>query len=440
MSESWANKYRPKKISEVIGQPRVKRELEVLNKVGSLPRAILLSGSSGSGKTTLAYLIAKMGKCPNLSEDGVPCDTCPNCLNIDKLIEKQVAPVDLEVYLYNISKLNRSEDAEEIVEKMSQRNSMLNNKRYFILDEIQVASQQAQARFLKVTEEQPKGLYTILCTTNPEKLSEPLLSRFVNYKLTKPKTSEIVDKLADICTKEGVDYTKSGLTLIVNYCDRSVRKSINKAEELSAFGELSKGNVSSRLNQVSEEHYFNFIQAISRNNLVTISNIFQYIDDEGLTVSDFAESFGRFLVDLIEITNLLHNDLYTKDEIKFYKRKMEMLDTEEIICLLTKSKEYSVFKTSSKFLFFSYATELMSAFNRIHLEKEEREKGNIPEGAEVVQRPLPEVSEDVVAKRYVDLTKEIAESDKDETVIENVIPAEDLAGFFTGVEIELLPK
>lgn len=431
MSESWANKYRPKNISEVVGQERVKRELQTLNKVGKLPQTVILSGSSGSGKTTLAYLIAKMGKCSHLLEDGSPCDSCENCLNINNLIEKGKTPIGLEVYTYNISKLNRSEDAEEIVESMSKTNTILNYKRYYILDEIQVASQQAQSRFLKVTEDKPKGLYTIMCTTNPEKLSEPLLSRSVMYKLTKPKDTDIIEKLIDICNKEGVNYTRSGLALIVKYSNRSVRMSINKAEELSSFGDLNKENVSNHLNLISESMYYDFITAVKTNNLLNISNIYTSLDDNSIDFSDFVRGFGGFIVDLIDISNFIYANIYTKEEIRRYKEYVSQFSDLELMGLLKKTKEYYTIDTEDKFMFYSFSTELMSLLNMHSSDLVEEVTTN------VVQKDIADVSEDAVVKKYKKLTDKMVEENTTSLEKEdNVLSNEDITTLFSGVEIQ----
>lgn len=430
MSESWANKYRPKTIDDVVGQDRVKRELQTLNKVGKLPQTIIISGSSGCGKTTLAYLIAKMGKCTHLQEDGSPCDSCENCLNINNLIEKGKSPIGLEVYTYNISKLNRSEDAEEIVESMSKNNSILGYKRYYILDEIQVASQQAQSRFLKVTEDKPKGLYTIMCTTNPEKLSEPLLSRSVMYKLTKPKATDIVEKLITICNQEGVNYTRSGLALIVKYSNRSVRMSINKAEELSSFGDLTKENVANHLNLISESMYYDFMNAVKTNNLLNISNIYTTLDENSISFNDFVKGFGGFIVDLIDISNLIYANIYTKEEIRRYKEYVSQFSDVELMGILTKTKEYSLVNIEDKFMFYSFATELMSILNMN--EQELRKKVSV----KVTQKELPEINEDVVEKNYKKLTDKISEESN--LIVEkedSVLSEDDIITLFGGSEI-----
>lgn len=430
MSEvSWSNKYRPKSVSEVIGQPKIKRELETLNSVGKMPKAILLQGSSGVGKTTMAFLIAKMGKCSNL-ENGIPCDECTNCRNIDKLITENKNPIDSGVYIYNISKLNKSDDAEEIIENMSASRTFTQNKRFFILDEMQVASQQAQARFLKIAEEQPKGLYIILCTTNPEKLSEPLQNRFVNYKFNKPTSSEIIDRLSVICQSEGVNYTQSGLALIVKYSNRSVRKSINKLQELSAYGDISKENVNQHLDTISDDSYFNFLQAVRNNNISRISELYTDLENNSILFNDFIVGFGQYLTDLFDISNLIYPDIYTVEEIRKYKGFLDSISETELIAILSKTKDYYSIKTEDKFMFYSFATELMTLLNLAEPELTEEI---------LVETVSPEVTVEssVIDKKYREISNEIIKDSQKDIEEEKEMFPDDLIGLFGNTEIDL---
>ncbi len=51
-------RYRPKSLSEVVGQPKALAVIESLRSRGIAGRAVWLSGQSGTGKTTLALLLA----------------------------------------------------------------------------------------------------------------------------------------------------------------------------------------------------------------------------------------------------------------------------------------------------------------------------------------------------------------------------------------------
>ena len=58
MKELWFEKYRPKKLKEIIGQEKVIREIEGCLKNNNLPH-LLFYGQAGVGKTTTALVIAR---------------------------------------------------------------------------------------------------------------------------------------------------------------------------------------------------------------------------------------------------------------------------------------------------------------------------------------------------------------------------------------------
>ena len=79
--KNLAGKYRPKKLSQVIGQPVVVQTLTNAIKNNSLYHAHMFVGNLGSGKTSLSRILAAMENC--LSSPGInPCGTCDNCRKI----------------------------------------------------------------------------------------------------------------------------------------------------------------------------------------------------------------------------------------------------------------------------------------------------------------------------------------------------------------------
>ena len=58
MKEIWTEKYRPKKLDEVIGQVEITDRLKAYVKTGNLPH-LLFAGPAGTGKTTSAIALAR---------------------------------------------------------------------------------------------------------------------------------------------------------------------------------------------------------------------------------------------------------------------------------------------------------------------------------------------------------------------------------------------
>ena len=61
----WAEKYRPKNLSEFVGSPEVKDAFSKYLTSGEIPH-ILLYGSAGCGKTSLAKLVVSSIPCDHL--------------------------------------------------------------------------------------------------------------------------------------------------------------------------------------------------------------------------------------------------------------------------------------------------------------------------------------------------------------------------------------
>ncbi|MGZ5520193.1 MAG: replication factor C small subunit, partial [Halobacteriota archaeon] len=57
MEEIWIEKYRPRKLKQVIGQDHVVKRLESYVKLKNLPH-LMFAGAAGTGKTSAAIALA----------------------------------------------------------------------------------------------------------------------------------------------------------------------------------------------------------------------------------------------------------------------------------------------------------------------------------------------------------------------------------------------
>lgn len=76
-------KYRPKVLSEYIGNEKLKASVKKALESDRKPQVILLSGPAGTGKTTMARLLAKEYLCENRDQTGSACNTCYNCVEME---------------------------------------------------------------------------------------------------------------------------------------------------------------------------------------------------------------------------------------------------------------------------------------------------------------------------------------------------------------------
>jgi DNA polymerase III gamma/tau subunit len=121
-----ALKYRPKKLSEIIGQDPAVQMLTNAFTSGKMYQTLVFAGNYGCGKTSSARVVAAMDNCekgPSLE----PCGVCKNCLDI-------FAGKAIDVKEMNAAKSRGIDDIRAMEEYV--REKPLNSRmKYVILDE-----------------------------------------------------------------------------------------------------------------------------------------------------------------------------------------------------------------------------------------------------------------------------------------------------------------
>ncbi len=193
--KSLITKYRPESFDDVIGQENAVNAL--VNCIGlENTRLFLFSGISGVGKTTLARITAKELGCVSIYE----MDAATNN-SVDGMREK--------VSQWSVPSL------------ISPKASCV------IIDECHALSKQAWQPLLKITEEPPKHLYIMLCTTDESKVIPTIATRATNFRLQPVAMLEIAKYLQKISKREKLDIDKSVIRLAAKKALGSVRQGLS---------------------------------------------------------------------------------------------------------------------------------------------------------------------------------------------------------------------
>lgn len=167
------NKYRPQKLEEILGNDSIIDSIKGAIEHGE--HVFLLTGMGGCGKTTTARAFAK---------DFLGCD-------------------ELSIHELNSSDNRGIDTVREIMEET--RFAPLGNaKTVYILDEMHQQTSAAQNALLKILEECPEWCYFFLCTTDPQKIVQPLITRCPPIKLKGLDENTMFSLLRRIAHKEGV--------------------------------------------------------------------------------------------------------------------------------------------------------------------------------------------------------------------------------------------
>jgi len=221
-----ARKWRPKNFEELVGQNHVSRTLYNALKSGRLHHALLFTGPRGVGKTSTARILAKSLKCES-AKDFQPCNGCRICEEINSGSSVDVIEIDGASH-------NGVDAIRELRETVAY---MPAHGRYkvYIIDEVHMLSVSAFNALLKTLEEPPAHVIFVMATTEPQKIPLTILSRVQRFDLRRIPTKILVEKLKDICEKEGVQFEDEAIWLIARQADGSARDSQSLLDQLITF-------------------------------------------------------------------------------------------------------------------------------------------------------------------------------------------------------------
>lgn len=225
------NKYRPTKLSQVIGQEAAVTIIRGALKSGDdINPVTLFCGPHSTGKTTLAWLLALYSNCEQPNK-GEACGKCGSCQNIiaairagtdgRSVIEK---PVD-----------ERGIDAIRTLADQS-RYRCRDRYRWYILDEVHNLTKPAFDAALRLLEKPQGDTRFVLCTTAPEALPKTIRSRNWVYHLQAIDPEVTAKKLLwPIVKKEGFeDIDRKTVMDIARRVDGHPRDALNLLAQWAA--------------------------------------------------------------------------------------------------------------------------------------------------------------------------------------------------------------
>ena len=86
---------------------------------------------------------------------------------------------------------------------------------------------------LKTLEEPPAHVIFVLCTTDPQKILETILSRCQRFDFHRISNEDIVGRLRYICEQEGFEFDQEALELVARHARGGMRDALSTLEQLS---------------------------------------------------------------------------------------------------------------------------------------------------------------------------------------------------------------
>ncbi|WP_204616612.1 DNA polymerase III subunit gamma/tau [Collinsella tanakaei] len=298
--ESLYRKYRPLTFESVVGQQHIVSTLEHAVQEGRLSHAYLFCGPRGTGKTTMARILAKALLCEHAdaaraqgASGCMPDGTCPECEAIAEGTHPDVYELDAA------SRTGVDSVREEIISSVNFA-PVRGAYKVYIIDEVHMLTAAAFNALLKTLEEPPSHVVFILCTTDPQKILETILSRCQRFDFHRISNEDIVGRLRYICEQEGFDTDDEALEIVARHARGGMRDALSTLEQLSVFGDgaVRVSDARALLGEVASTVLAEFATAIAARDVVGLFGMVRAQVDEGNDLLEFTRDLVAHVRDV----------------------------------------------------------------------------------------------------------------------------------------------
>lgn len=318
--------YRPSSLSEISEQDHVKSCIKRSLAEGIASSYIFL-GERGVGKTSIARIFAKIANCEQFHVMNDCCNSCDCCKNISSIESFYYMEID--------AASNRGVDSINHIKDIAVSGIDSNKKRFIVIDEAHMLTEEAFNSMLKILEETPENLSFILITTEYKKMPLPILSRCVTVLFNNLTLNSISDRLRAICADRKIKIENDAIVAISEHANGSMRDAESALESTllcrknedaiygldvqNALGKLSVSNVIF-IDEYRASH--NIKEAISKT--LSLIDKFGYKSVIGAFTNHF-HNIMLFITDNEKLISQPSLESHYKNSLSLYSGKSEEL-------------------------------------------------------------------------------------------------------------------
>jgi len=273
MQDVWVEKYRPRRLSEMIGQKNIVERLSAYVRTRSMPH-MLFAGPAGSGKTTAAIALAR-----ELFGDQWR----------DNLVELNASDErGIDIVRGKVKDFARTAPIGEISFKV------------IFLDEADSLTSDAQAALRRTMERYTQTCRFILSCNYSSKIIPPIQSRCAVFRFRPLGEADVRSYLERIAEGEGVEVAEDGFAAVCSLAAGDLRKATNILQvAASVAGKVDQDVVFDSTESIRPSEVRDLLTtALNGNFSGARSKLDDLIVKHGLSGEDIVQSIHRTVFDL----------------------------------------------------------------------------------------------------------------------------------------------
>jgi len=231
MELPWTEKYRPKKLGDIVGQDAVVDRLTAYVKEKSMPH-LCFAGPAGVGKTTAAMCIAEefFG---DLSHDWLELNASDE-RGIDVVREK--------------------------IKNFARTMPLSGKFKIIFLDEADALTNDAQNALRRTMENYTASCRFILSCNYSSKIIDPIQSRCALFRFKRVTKEDVKKRLEHIMKEEKVAHDAEGVDAILYVAEGDMRRAVNVLQSAAALGKVDDKSVYSIASRARPEEVKNMLE------------------------------------------------------------------------------------------------------------------------------------------------------------------------------------
>jgi replication factor C small subunit len=208
MEQVWIEKYRPKVLSDVVGQKEIVERLSAYVKSKSMPH-LLFAGRAGTGKTSCAIAL--------------------------------VREFFGDEWQLNFQELNASDErgidvVRTKIKDFARMAPIASDFKVIFLDEADALTSDAQAALRRTMEMYTRTCRFIMSCNYSSKIIEPIQSRTAVFSFRPLRPEDVEEYLGRIAKAEGLTIEKEGMEALVYVAQGDLRRATNALQVAAAMG------------------------------------------------------------------------------------------------------------------------------------------------------------------------------------------------------------